>query len=50
LAPFLAKKRKPYISASRGGRHYMAIEVRDASGPVMQAKFTFEVEKLKHAL
>jgi hypothetical protein len=37
-----------HISASHGGRQYMAIEVRDASGPVMQVKFTFEVEKLKH--
>ncbi|MBR1127973.1 DUF6894 family protein [Bradyrhizobium iriomotense] len=30
------------------GRHRMAIEVRDISGPVMQVKFTFEVETLKH--
>jgi hypothetical protein len=30
------------------GMHRMAIEVRDGFGPVMQVKFTFEVEKLKH--
>jgi hypothetical protein len=28
--------------------HQMAIEVRDDHGPVMQVKFTFAVEKLKH--
>jgi hypothetical protein len=26
-------------------RHQMAIEVRDKSGPVMQAKFTFDIAK-----
>lgn len=26
-------------------KHFMAIQVRDNSGPVMQVKFTFEVEK-----
>ncbi|RXT54298.1 DUF6894 family protein [Bradyrhizobium betae] len=26
----------------------MAIEVRDAAGPVMQVKFTFEIERSKH--
>jgi hypothetical protein len=30
------------------GRQDMAIEVRDASGPVMQVRFTFEVESLRH--
>ncbi|MBR1173377.1 hypothetical protein JQ617_05375 [Bradyrhizobium sp. KB893862 SZCCT0404] len=33
---------------SMSGRHRMAIEVRDASGPVMQVKFTFEIETLRH--
>jgi hypothetical protein len=28
--------------------HQLAIEVRDDHGPVMQVKFTFAVEKLKH--
>jgi hypothetical protein len=28
--------------------HRMAIEVRDDHGPVMQVRFTFAVEKLKH--
>ena len=27
--------------------HRMAIEVRDGNGPVLQAKFTFELEKHK---
>ncbi|MHC2618963.1 hypothetical protein ACVIW2_000995 [Bradyrhizobium huanghuaihaiense] len=35
-------------SAPVNGTHRMAIEVRDAGGPVMQVKFTFEVETLKH--
>ncbi|WP_441236473.1 DUF6894 family protein [Bradyrhizobium sp. 930_D9_N1_4] len=35
-------------TASVNDRHYMAIEVRDPTGPVMQVKFTFEVETLKH--
>jgi len=26
----------------------MAIEVRDDTGPVLQAKFTFQIERLKH--
>ncbi|MGX9429916.1 MULTISPECIES: DUF6894 family protein [Bradyrhizobium] len=30
------------------GKHHMAIEVRDGFGPVMQVKFTFEVEKPIH--
>ncbi|WP_409363521.1 DUF6894 family protein [Bradyrhizobium liaoningense] len=29
------------------GSHRMAIEVRDETGPVMQVKFTFEIEKRK---
>ena len=29
-------------------RHPMAIEVRDDSGPVLQARFTFEVERQRH--
>jgi hypothetical protein len=29
------------------GKHHMAIEVRDGVGPVMQVRFTFELEKLK---
>jgi hypothetical protein len=34
------------FSAGNGG-HRMAIEVRDASGPVMQVQFIFEVKKLR---
>ncbi|KQT18973.1 MULTISPECIES: hypothetical protein [Bradyrhizobium] len=30
-----------------GARHEMAIEVRDACGPVMQVKFCFQIEDLK---
>ncbi|MGY8633197.1 hypothetical protein RAD15_12040 [Bradyrhizobium sp. 14AA] len=30
-----------------GGRQTMTIDVRDASGPVMQVKFWFEIENLK---
>ena len=29
-------------------RHHMAIEVRDAGGPIMQVRFTFEIQRLKH--
>jgi hypothetical protein len=29
------------------GQHKMAIEVRDDMGPLMQVKFTFEIEKLR---
>ncbi|QDP25446.1 DUF6894 family protein [Bradyrhizobium cosmicum] len=29
-------------------RRDLAIEVRDADGPVMQVKFTFEVERSRH--
>jgi len=35
-------------SEAINGRRHMAIEVRDASGPVMQVKFTFEIETLRH--
>lgn len=35
------------FSHAKGGRR-MAIEVRDASGPVMQVQFIFEVRKLRH--
>ncbi|MBB4367298.1 hypothetical protein GGD63_000067 [Bradyrhizobium sp. cir1] len=35
-------------SAPVNGTRHMAIEVRDAGGPVMQVRFTFEVETLKH--
>ena len=31
-----------------GAGHRMAIEVRDDTGPVLQAKFTFQIERLKH--
>ncbi|MBR1167294.1 DUF6894 family protein [Bradyrhizobium liaoningense] len=30
-----------------GDRQEMAIEVRDASGPVMQVKFNFQIEDLR---
>jgi hypothetical protein len=32
----------------RNVNRQMAIEVRDDHGPVMQVKFTFAIEKLKH--
>jgi uncharacterized protein YfcZ (UPF0381/DUF406 family) len=32
---------------ARGVAHEIAIEVRDDSGPVLQAKFTFEVDRRK---
>jgi hypothetical protein len=35
-------------SASQGIGHHMAIEVRDEAGPVLQATFTFAVERHKH--
>jgi hypothetical protein len=35
-------------SASQGIGHRMAIEVRDDAGPVLQATFTFAVERHKH--
>lgn len=31
----------------RFGQRKMAIEVRDETGPLMQVKFTFEVERLR---
>jgi len=31
-----------------GTRRPMAIEMRDDSGPVLQAQFTFEVERRRH--
>ena len=31
-----------------GKKRPMAIEVRDDSGPVLQARFTFEVERQRH--
>jgi uncharacterized protein YfcZ (UPF0381/DUF406 family) len=31
-----------------GGSHEMAIEVRDDSGPVLEVKFTFEIDRRKH--
>lgn len=31
-----------------GAGHRMAIEVRDDTGPVLQAKFTFQIERLEH--
>ena len=35
--------RKP--SSARNPNHRMAIEVRDDNGPVLQVKFTFEIDK-----
>jgi hypothetical protein len=37
-----------HIFSPVSGTRHMAIEVRDEAGLVMQVKFTFEVEKLKH--
>ncbi len=34
--------------AATPGKHDMAIEVRDAGGPVMLVKFIFEIERSKH--
>jgi hypothetical protein len=31
-----------------GAGHQMAIEVRDENGPLLQLKFTFEIERRKH--
>ena len=31
-----------------GAEHWMAIEVRDDSGPLLQVKLTFEVDRYKH--
>jgi len=31
-----------------GAGHQMAVEVRDDTGPVLQAKFTFQIERVKH--
>jgi hypothetical protein len=31
-----------------GPRHRMAIEVRDGNGPVLQARFTFEIDRHQH--
>jgi uncharacterized protein DUF6894 len=43
----LADMARDTIRRRRGqaNRHHMAIEVRDKSGPVMQAKFTFDITK-----
>ena len=35
-------------SSAVAGKRDMAIEVRDAAGPVMEVKFTFEIERSKH--
>ncbi|WP_249727159.1 DUF6894 family protein [Bradyrhizobium sp. sBnM-33] len=35
-------------SASQGIGHYMAIEVRDDAGPVLQATLTFSVARHRH--
>jgi hypothetical protein len=35
-------------SSAVAGKRDMAIEIRDAAGPVMQVKFTFEIESSKH--
>jgi hypothetical protein len=35
-------------SSNSTNTHSMAIEVRDEIGPVMQVRFTFEVEKVKN--
>jgi hypothetical protein len=40
--------RDAVLSAARTGeRQQMAIEVRDAGGPVLQVKFCFQIEDLK---
>ena len=31
-----------------GAGHQMAVEVRDDTGPVLQAKFTFHIERVKY--
>jgi len=36
------------VGPHNGAGHRMAIEVRDDTGPVLQAKFTFQIERLKH--
>lgn len=40
-------KHAVWINAATMMGHRMAIEVRDENGPVLQAKFTFELERYK---
>jgi hypothetical protein len=40
-------KRAVWSTAATDLGHQMAIEVRDESGPVLKAKFTFEIERHK---
>ena len=45
----LADMARDAVQTDRDGtRRPMAIEVRDDSGPVLQARFTFEVERQRH--
>jgi hypothetical protein len=45
----LADMARNAMQTHRGGtRRPMAIEVRDDSGAVLQARFTFEVERQRH--
>jgi hypothetical protein len=37
-----------WTTAATALGHRMAIEVRDENGPVLQAKFTFAIERHKH--
>ena len=37
-----------WTTAATALGHQMAIEVRDENGPVLQAKFTFAIERHKH--
>lgn len=45
----LADMARDAVQSHRDGtRRPMAIEVRDDNGPVLQARFTFEVERQRH--
>jgi uncharacterized protein YfcZ (UPF0381/DUF406 family) len=45
----LADMARDAVQTHRDGtRRPMAIEVRDDNGPVLQARFTFEVERQRH--
>ena len=47
-AKALADMARDAVHSSDGlTKRHMAIEVRDESGPVMQVRFNFEVERLK---
>ncbi|CUU18009.1 hypothetical protein CDS [Bradyrhizobium sp.] len=44
----LADMARDAVRTPGDGSHQMSIEVRDDGGPVLQLKFTFEVERRGH--